>query len=94
MQGANLIEDLYVAELRDLYNAETQLVKASTQDGKSLIQCRVAAGIPENTCGKNLGTRLATGTDFRHAKGKSDRQEMSWNGRPGQRRRRDDERRL
>ena len=45
---ANSLRDLYVAELRDLYNAETQLVKALTKMAKASSNAELRQGFEEH----------------------------------------------
>jgi len=47
MQG-NSLRDLYVAELRDLYNAETQLVKALPKMAKASSNAELRQGFEEH----------------------------------------------
>jgi len=45
---ANSLRDLYVAELRDLYNAETQLVKALPKMAKASSNAELRQGFEEH----------------------------------------------
>ena len=42
---SNRLKHLYVEELKDLYNAENQLVKALPQDGQGSNVGRLACGL-------------------------------------------------
>jgi ferritin-like metal-binding protein YciE len=41
----NQLKELYVSELRDIYNAENQLIKALPENGQGLHFRRLAGGL-------------------------------------------------
>jgi Domain of unknown function (DUF892) len=80
------LRELYIDELRDLYNAETQLVRALPKMAEGSCQRSTAPGV-RRTFAPDVGTRFAFGADLRAVTGEAVRKEVPWHGRAGQRRR-------
>ena len=60
------LKELYIDELKDLYNAESQLVKALPKMAKSASWDQLRQGFEEHrgAFGTDQGTRAAFGEDF------------------------------
>jgi ferritin-like metal-binding protein YciE len=62
----NALKELYIDDLRDIYNAENQLVKALPQMAKAATSNDLRAGLEEQL-EQTKGTRATIGADFRRA---------------------------
>ena len=66
------LKDLYVMELKDLYNAEKQIVKALPKMAKAATSPELKAGVP-GTPGADQGAGRAAEHDLRGAGREADR---------------------
>ena len=78
---SNRLKHLYVEELKDLYSAENQLVKAIPKMAKASTFPDLRAGFEEHL-GRDEGACRAAGADFQSSRGIADGQEMQGHGGP------------
>ena len=63
----NSLKELYIEELRDIYNAENQLVKALPKMAKAATSEDLGGWTLKNGLEQNQGSRPTFGKDFRRS---------------------------
>ena len=69
------LKDLYIDELKDLYNAENQLTEGAAENGEEGFRAGIEARISRPS-DANPGSRRSAGEDFQRPRRKADRQDL------------------